>query len=33
MADDMNYNECKKSEDHYWVNSDEVKSHCRRKPN
>jgi len=32
MASDMSYDECRSSDDHYWVSSDEMESHCRRKP-
>lgn len=31
--DDLNYNECKSSDDHYWVSGGEnMSAHCRRKP-
>ncbi len=30
---DLSYSECKKSDDHYWVKSDELENHCRIKPN
>jgi hypothetical protein len=34
MADeDLSERECKVSDEHYWVDSDEVRPHCRRKPN
>lgn len=33
MSKEMDYNDCKNSEDHYWVKSDDMESHCRRKPN
>lgn len=29
---DMNYSECRSSDDHYWVSSDEMESHCRANP-
>jgi len=31
--EDLDYNECRNSDDHYWVDSDDMESHCRRKPN
>lgn len=30
---DMDYDECRSSDDHYWVSGDEVESHCRKTPN
>lgn len=32
MSDDMSKRECKLSDDHYWVESDEIASHCRESP-
>jgi hypothetical protein len=30
---DMDKYECQDSEEHYWVDSDDMNPHCRRKPN